>query len=1197
MSLHPLLQQQFDDSREEDGPLDLRKLLDAISDAYAEWDEERNGVERSMRLLADETSAFTREVRKSAAAQLQVVLDHVKDAIITVDGTGRIETLNTTGERVFGYGEQDVHGRTLDLLIPSLAIRSRIVETLEELAASAENTQADLKPRETRGQHQNGNLFDAEIGVSKVRLDSREFFVVCMRETTARKASEAAIRESEARYRTLVENAPEAIVVLDMDTGRFVECNENAVRFFKMTRDELLAVGPEQISPPTQQDGSPSFGVARGLIERALAGDAPSFEWLHRDALGHVIPCEVRLVRLPSSGRRLIRGSITDITERKRSELLTAGDRRVFERITSNADLTITLEAITETAEKVTPDALCTVSVYEAETNTLHHVAGMRLPQDYLSAKRRLEIGPRNGSCAAAIFLHRQVIVAEITRDALWEHLRAPAVEAGLRACWSTPVRASDGRMLGTVALYFKQPRSPLRRDFELMGRLTALAAIAIERKRSEEALRHSEAQYRSLFENVIEGVYRSTVKGRFEAVNPALAHMLGYDSVDDLLTVADMATLFTDSNERDHVISTLHRDGVIREAECQLRRRDGTQVTVLINARVIRGEESAITGYEGTITDITVRKRAELQLYEEKEKAQVTLQSIGDAVITTDADGRVEYLNPVAEELTGWDSQEAQGRPIAEVFHVISEMTRQPVDSPITRCLREGRMVEMTEPSLLVNRRGHEISMQDSAAPIRDRAGRLIGVVMVFHDVSQERRLQRALSYQATHDALTGLINRREFENRINETLQASRSDSKLRHVVLYLDLDQFKVVNDTCGHQAGDRLLKQVTSVLQTRIRTSDTLARLGGDEFGVLLLDCSLDMAQRIAEGLRQAIREFRFVWQDRIMHVGVSIGLAEMSADAETLSTIMSAADVACYAAKESGRNRVHTYNQGHAPDRLREMQWVSRINRACEEDRLELYCQPIVAIRAGTEAFRQFELLLRMRDENGQLVQPAEFIPAAERFNVMPALDRWVVRQACRYLAHKRSDDLSRTPYTITINVATTSINDEQFLDYVIAEMATADLSPGALCFELTESTAMSSLAAATHFIHELRKRGCKFSLDDFGSGLSSFLFLKNLPVDYIKIDGSFVQNVAQDIIDRSMVEAITQIGRTMGIATIAERVDSAEVLNQLAELGVQYAQGHFIASPQPVAALASLVASAPEASMARPGSDFDLRVG
>jgi diguanylate cyclase (GGDEF)-like protein/PAS domain S-box-containing protein len=1184
MSLHPLLKQQFDDARQESGQLNLRKLLQAISAAYVEWDEERRGVVRSMRLLADETTAFTREVRESAAAQLQAILDHVKDAILTVDETGRIETLNTTGERVFGYREDDIRGKKLDLLIPSLARKPRIVDVLDDLAVSVENTQVDLAPRETKGRHQNGTTFDAEIGVSKIRLDRREMYIVCLRETTDRKLAEAAIRESEARYRTLVENAPEAIVVLDMDLGRFVECNENAVRFFKMTRDELLAVGPERISPPYQSDGSPSFGVVRGHLDRALAGEAPCFEWLHRDALGHDIPCEVRLVRLPSSGRRLIRGSITDITERKRNELLATGDRRVFERVTSHADLTSTLEAITETAEKVTPDAVCTISVYEPEANVLQHVAGMRLPPPYLAAKRRVEIGPRNGSCAAAVFLQRQVVVAEITRDALWEHVRGPAVDAGLRACWSTPVRASDGRMLGTVALYFHQPRSPLRRDFELMSRLTTLAGIAIERKRSEDALRRSEAQYRGLFENVIEGVYRSSVEGRFEAANPALVQMLGYDSAEDLLALPDNAPIYAHPSEREKVIAALHRDGVVREAESQLRRRDGTLITVLENARAIRDADGQIVGYEGTLTDITVRKRAELQLYEEKEKAQVTLQSIGDAVITTDADGRVEYLNPVAEELTGWDSREAHGRPVAEVFHVVSEATRHPVDSPILRCLREGRVVDMVEPSLLINRRGQEISVQDSAAPIRDRGGRLIGVVMVFHDVSQERRLQRALSYQATHDALTGLINRREFEHRLNEILLAARADPSIRHVVMYLDLDQFKVVNDTCGHQAGDRLLKQITSVLQTRVRGSDTLARLGGDEFGVLLLDCTIEGAQRIAEDLRQAIRDFRFAWQDRVMNVGVSIGLAEMSGECETLSSIMSAADVACYSAKESGRNRVHTYSEGHAPERHREMQWVSRINRACEEERLELYFQPIVPIRHGVDATRQFELLLRMRDENGQLVQPIEFIPAAERFNLMPSLDRWVVRQACRTLAHRRTTDDSIAPYCLTINVSTTTINDEQFLDYVIGEMAAADVSPGSLCFELTETTAMTSLAAATHFIRELRKRGVRFSLDDFGSGLSSFMFLKNLPVDFIKIDGQFVHNVTQDAIDRSMVEAITQIASAMGIGTIAERVDSADVLEQLAIIGVQYAQGHYVASPQPVEVLRALLLAAPAAT-------------
>jgi diguanylate cyclase (GGDEF)-like protein/PAS domain S-box-containing protein len=1179
MNLHPLLKQQFEKSRDEAGSPDLRKLLHAISDAYTEWDEERRGVVRSMRLLADETSAFTREIRESAAAQFQIILDHVKDAIITVDETGRIETLNTTGERVFGYDEAAVRGQKLDLLVPSLARRPRITESLDELAESVENTQVDLAPHETRGRHRNGLLFDAEIGVSKVQLDRREFYIVCLRETTDRKSAEASIRESEARYRTLVENAPEAIVVLDVDVNRFVECNENAVRFFKMTRDELLSVGPDKVSPPMQTDGTHFFGMARGHLERALAGEAPSFEWVHRDALGHDIPCEVRLVRLPSTGRRLVRGSIMDITERKRTELLAAGERRVFERVTGHADLTATLEAITETAEKVTPDAACTISVYDAGANELHQAAGVRLPEAFLEASRRIEVGPRNGSCAAAVFLQRQVIVAEISRDALWEHQRAPALAAGLRACWSTPIRSSDNRILGTVALYFRQARSPLRRDFELMSRLTALAAIAIERKRSEDALRRSEAQYRSLFENVIEGVYRSTADGKFEAVNPALVQMLGYDSVEELLAIPSTRDIYASSDERAQIVATLHASGVVRQAECQLRRRDGTQITGVENARVIHNEHGDIAGYEGTITDVTVRKRAEIQLYEEKEKAQVTLQSIGDAVITADADGRIEYLNPVAEELTGWASREAAGRPVAEVFQVISETTRQPVDSPILRCLREGRVVEIAEHSLLVNRRGQEISIQDSAAPIRDRSGRLIGVVMVFHDVSQERRLQRALAYQATHDALTGLINRREFEHRVTEALHLAQTESNPTHVLMYLDLDQFKVVNDTCGHQAGDRLLKQITSVVQTRIRATDTLARLGGDEFGVLLQDCTLETAQRIAENLRQAIRDFRFVWQDRVMNVGVSIGLAELNAGTDTLATIMSAADVACYSAKESGRNRVQTYKEGRAPERHREMQWVSRINRACEEDRLVLLCQPIVPIRNGVEPLRHFELLLRMRDESGQLVEPAEFIPAAERFNLMPAIDRWVVRQACTRLAHRRADPAERSPFTIAINISPTTINDEQFLDFVVHEMHKSDVSPGALCFELTETAAMTSLAASTHFIRELRARGCRFSLDDFGSGLSSFMFLKNLPVDFVKIDGQFVQNVIHDRIDRGMVEAIAQIGATMGIATVAERVDSAEVLQRLAEIGVQYAQGHYIASPQPVEVLATLLST------------------
>jgi diguanylate cyclase (GGDEF)-like protein len=450
--------------------------------------------------------------------------------------------------------------------------------------------------------------------------------------------------------------------------------------------------------------------------------------------------------------------------------------------------------------------------------------------------------------------------------------------------------------------------------------------------------------------------------------------------------------------------------------------------------------------------------------------------------------------------------------------------------------------------------------------APIRDRAGNLIGAVMVFHDVSKERRLHRALHYQASHDALTGLINRREFENRLAAAVENARQDAGSRHALLYLDLDQFKLVNDTCGHPAGDQLLKQITGVLQSRVRSGDTLARLGGDEFGILLQSCSLDQALRIAESLRQAIRDFRFIWQDGVLEVGVSIGIVEITNDTPTVANVMSAADVACYSAKDLGRNRVQLYKPDDVPERHREMHWVSKLARACDESRFELFYQPIVPIGAPVHEREHFELMLRLRDESGALVTPAEFIPAAERYNVMPSIDRWVVRQALDRLVHRIGAGVK--PFTIAVNLSGTSLNDERFLEYLIAELSNNELAAGAMCFEITETAAIANLGNVVYFMRELKARGCHFALDDFGSGLSSFMYLKTLPVDYLKIDGQFVENVTRDRVDRSMVEAISQVGKTMGIQTIAERVESAEVLVELGRLGVGYAQGFHIARPR-----------------------------
>jgi diguanylate cyclase (GGDEF)-like protein/PAS domain S-box-containing protein len=529
--------------------------------------------------------------------------------------------------------------------------------------------------------------------------------------------------------------------------------------------------------------------------------------------------------------------------------------------------------------------------------------------------------------------------------------------------------------------------------------------------------------------------------------------------------------------------------------------------------------------------------------------------------------------MNPVAESLTGWENREAQTQLIGDVFTVVDEATREASENPVMRCLREGRTLGLSEHTVLVNRRGQELAIQDSAAPIRDRAGNLIGAVIVFHDVSKERRLHRALHYQASHDALTGLINRREFENRLTVAVENARQDAGSRHALLYLDLDQFKLVNDTCGHPAGDQLLKQITGVLQSRVRSGDTLARLGGDEFGILLQSCSLDQALRIAESLRQAIRDFRFIWQDGVLEVGASIGIVEITNDTPTVANVMTAADVACYSAKDLGRNRVQLYKPDDVPERHREMHWVSKLARACDESRFELYfqpivpiSQPIVPISATLHEREHFELMLRLRDESGALVTPAEFIPAAERFNVMPSIDRWVVRQALDRLVHRIGAGVK--PFTIAVNLSGTSLNDERFLEYLIAELSNNELVAGAMCFEITETAAIANLGNVVYFMRELKARGCHFALDDFGSGLSSFMYLKTLPVDYLKIDGQFVENVTRDRVDRSMVEAISQVGKTMGIQTIAERVESAEVLAELGRLGVGYAQGFHIAKPR-----------------------------
>jgi diguanylate cyclase (GGDEF)-like protein/PAS domain S-box-containing protein len=900
---------------------------------------------------------------------------------------------------------------------------------------------------------------------------------------------------------------------------------------------------------------------------------------------------------------RLMADEASELAHRVRESELTervaVAARAVLEQLTGTAPLAEILASITRFIEGVGAGTVCSISVLAAEGQAFSSLVSPRLPEGLRAALERCAVDIRNGSCAASVYLGRQVLVADIATDPFWEGPREHALAAGLRAAWSTPIKATDGRLLGALGVYHSTSGLPGQRELRIMDHAAQLAGIAIARRLAEEALRASEAKYRGLFESIVEGVYQSSRDGRLRSVNPAFVAILGYDSAEELYALPSVATLYWNPADRAEFIRQVESEGEIRNAEFLMRRRDGEQVVILENARAVRDAAHRITHYEGTIADITERKRAEQAVFAEKERAQVTLQSIGDAVISTDAEGRIEYINPVAESLTAWTLEEARGRPIGEVLRLVNEITREPIENPLLCVLGGGDMSAPADHSVLVTRAGHEVAIQESAAPICDRQGRVIGAVIVFHDVTKERRLKRALSYQASHDALTGLINRREFDNRLHAAvLSAQRGEGT--YALLYIDLDQFKVVNDTCGHQAGDRLLRDVTGLLQSRVRASDTIARLGGDEFGVLLEGCTVEQSTRIAEGVRQAIRDYRFVWGATTLSVGASVGVVQITAETESVANVMSAADIACYAAKDEGRNRVHLYEaDGISHPRHREMHWVARVTRAAEENRLELFFQPIRPIgRAGTMAFH--ELTVRLRDDDGRLVAPGEFIPAAERYNVMSVIDRWVVQRAIERLkawaaraalpeaasaagsravmrppaeARQARDRAAIDLPLLAVNLSGTSLNEQSFIDFVLQQVGDATLAQ-ALCFEITETAAVTNLSNATFVMRELKARGCKFALDDFGTGLSSFMYLKTLPVDYLKIDGQFISHVADDPVDRSMVEAIGKVGKALGIETVAECVESQAVLDELQRLGIDYAQGYFLAKPEPIDRLA-----------------------
>ncbi|MCU7959085.1 MAG: EAL domain-containing protein [gamma proteobacterium symbiont of Bathyaustriella thionipta] len=886
---------------------------------------------------------------------------------------------------------------------------------------------------------------------------------------------------------------------------------------------------------------------------------------------------------------------LSEISEQYQQELFTQHQKDFLSKVATDVPLAESLTDLCRILDQQITHGMTSILRLLADGETLGSGVSARLPDAYISAFEGLAVSEAMGSCGTAAHRRETVFVPDIATDPLWAAFRDFALSHGVHACWSTPIIGAKGALLGTCALSFGTSARPDEKQVELLKQAASLAAIAIEHDQTVQDLRQSEASIRELYQVAIGP--GNSVKQRAEellrmgcqrfAMSSGLMiemdaqhrHIISSAASNEVaatLTCKDIGDdIIQDIFISDQPIAHLQQDKSTRHLSptyigCRIdinHKPFGIIIFVSFEPYRRRFSDSDVELLRlmaHWISNELEREQAYHRLDTEKERAQVTLASIGDGVITTDRDGCVQYMNPVAEALCDWQNASAIGLPLYEVFNIINESSHEKIDNPVEQCMLSGQVVHLTHQNLLVDKSGNKTAIEDSAAPIRDRNGEIIGAVLVFHDVSAQRELKQQLSYQASHDVLTELHNRTAFEARLSELLQNSK-DSQQTHALLYMDLDQFKIVNDTSGHIAGDELLREISKLLSSQIRSSDMLARLGGDEFGVLLSNCPLTQAHDIAEKLREAVQLFRFRWENNLFDIGVSIGLIEITSNNNDSNELMSAADIACYTAKDAGRNRIHHYvmQDSELHQRKGEMRWVARLRQAVDQGEFALCCQRIIALQSN-ETHPYCEVLLRMQAEDNSLLLPDKFIPAAERYDLMPDIDYWVIEHALKRLQHSGQPDQH-----IAINLSGRTINADKALPFIHKKLNEYAIESSRVCFEITETAAVSSLAQTRIFMESLRARGCHFALDDFGSGLSSYAYLKSLPVDYLKIDGMFVHDLLHDRVARSIVESTNQVAHVMGIKTVAEWVENEETRLALKEIGIDYAQGFHMGLPEP----------------------------
>jgi diguanylate cyclase (GGDEF)-like protein/PAS domain S-box-containing protein len=650
--------------------------------------------------------------------------------------------------------------------------------------------------------------------------------------------------------------------------------------------------------------------------------------------------------------------------------------------------------------------------------------------------------------------------------------------------------------------------------------------------------------------------------------LNSTAAKMLNLDEHDSLGTPLSLIFKQSEIIKLHHVINSCHDESEEIHPEIKLIHSDDTIKYFKASAFQDENDE---TVYSLILQDVTETSVTENKLEQEQQRNRITLKLLKDGVIATDMECKVESMNPVAEGLTGWPSYEAKEKHVDSVLKLIDANTRERITNLSKESLDSGKAVESRGNLILLDRFNNEHPIELSITPSSSLNIETGGLVLIFKDSSETNRLTQEISHQASHDSLTGLLNRQEFELRLEGAI-SSAATHDVQHVLCYLDLNQFKIINAQAGHTAGDIVLKQAADHMKQHMRSIDIFARLGGDEFALLLVNTTTEQAKTLAQNLINTIRNSTFKWRDQHFEIGISVGLIAIDKHSQDPAHMLTRAELACFTAKDHGRNKLHIHKKedDELTRRHTEMMRAAGVTGALQEDRFRIYCQPIVALSPKHNESLHYELLIRLTDPQGDLIMPASFIPAAERYGLMTSLDRWMISTA-----FNRYNDTfgEHSGVQIAINLSGNSLNDDSLLDFIKSEITRTAIEPTNVCFEITETAAISNLDQVSQLILELKRIGCRFALDDFGSGLSSFTYLKNLPVDYLKIDGSFVHDMIDDSIDHAMVEAINQVGHIMGIGTIAECAESEEVVNMLRQLGVDYAQGYAMGAPVPIEGL------------------------